>query len=132
MGAVGQVREIEFKEETIVIPEDMELNLWSGGSVCTEALHNQGSATPKVAFRTGCITGITARASRVGAIKRLASLLQESILNPQDIICTLANGEKWSAPVFAQWDDGSFFNTGDGKLGFAVYAKDGYFNQVGG
>lgn len=131
MSAVGQVRSIEIKEETIVIPEDMEINMWTGGNVCTEALHNQGSATPKVAFRAGCITGITARAARSGAIKRLASLLQESVLTPLDAICTLANGEKWSAPVFAQWDDGSFFNSGDGKLGFAVYAEGGYFNQVG-
>jgi hypothetical protein len=131
MGAVGQVEKFEFGSVNIVVPDDMVLNFWSGGKVVTDALHNNGSATPKVAFRAGCITGITARAAKKGEIKKLVDLLQNAVLAPKDCIVVLANGEEWSAPVFGQWDDGSFFNSEDGKLSFAVYAKEGKFNQVG-
>ena len=129
-GATGQVESLEMDEKLITIPEDMEINIWTGGKVVTEAQHNNNGATPKVVFRAGCITGITARAAKVGALKELVSLLQKSAGSALPCIVTLANGEKWSAPVFGQWDDGSFFNSGDGKTQFALYAIDGYFNQV--
>lgn len=130
MGATGQIESFEIKQENLVVPEDMEINLWTGGKVCTEAQQNQGGSTPKVAFRSGCITGITSRTAEVGDIKKFVSILQESISAPVDVIVKLANGEKWSAPVFGVWDDQGFFNSGDGKMSFSVYAIDGYFNQV--
>jgi hypothetical protein len=129
--AVGQIESLKLKREEIVIPEDMEINLWLGGKVVTEPLHNQGGATPKVAFRAGCLTGITARAAKSGALKKIVDILQESVAAPVDCIVTMPNGDKYSAPVFGQWDDGSFYNSGDGKAQFAVYAPDGYFNPVG-
>lgn len=130
MSGVGQVAKLEMDETLIVIPEDMELNFWSGGIVVTDMLQNQGSVTPVKAFRAGCITGITARTARVGAYKQIVEILQKSADNAVGSLVELANGEKWSAPVIGKWDSESFFSTSDGKMAFAIYAEDGYFNQV--
>lgn len=128
--AVGQVRALEIKKENLSIPEDMEINFWRGGYVNTEHQNNNDGANRKTAFRSGCLTGITPRAARNGVLKTLVDILTETVDVALDCTVTLANGEKWSAPVFGTWDDGSFFNSGDGKTNFNVIAEDGYFNQV--
>lgn len=129
--AVGQVESIEIKNTLITCPDDMEIMLWTGGKAVDEILNNNIGGTPKVSNKVGCITGITARAARTGQLKTLTELLQDSIENPVEAIVKLANGETWSSVVVGQWDTTGFFNSGDGKLAFGIYATEsGKFVQV--
>ena len=129
--AVGQVTSIEISNTIITCPDDMEIMLWPGGKAVDEILNNNIGGTPKVSNKVGCITGITARAARTGQLKTLTDLLQGSVDEPVEAIVKLANGEKWSSLVVGTWDATGYYNSGDGKLSFGIYATEsGKFVQV--
>lgn len=129
--AAGLITDMQIDSSTITLPADLDLTLDPGGLRNTEAMqNNDGSKTRKVGIKGGTVTGITARLTKSRAIHDFVQLIIKSVTEDLPFIFTLANGDKYTGPVFIVISD-DFWTNQEGSGKFELHAVNGNFDLVG-
>jgi len=129
---IGQLRSLALDNRKWRIPADVSITFWSGGRHNSEFQDDNAGGTPVSKFTTGKITGMIVRTAQTGEMKDMIEVIKKTVETPVPCLIELANGEKWSAPVYAVIDEGGPFTSEDGKFTFDLYAGNdsGLFVQV--